>query len=111
MTGASCAEDARVEIGLQAAERLAGENVEAHGDERAMSGVEHAMRRRRADQLVAEKAPRIVDAHDLRVLGEGIVDLAIARLDLFPDRFEREKAAARQGVHRRDEVGEAVASR
>src|SRR5579863_3998841 len=73
-----------------------------------MGGVENPMRRGRADQLVAEEAPRIVDAHDLRVLGEGIIDLAIARLDLFSDRLEREKAAARQGVHGGDEVGEAV---
>src|SRR5277367_547402 len=70
--GAAGAEDARVEISLEAAERLAGQDVEAHGDQRAMGGIENAMRRRGADQLVAEEPARIVDAHHLRVLGEGI---------------------------------------
>src|SRR5205085_11960267 len=37
--GAARVEDARIEIGLQPAERLARENIEADRDERAMRGV------------------------------------------------------------------------
>ena len=43
---------------------------------------------RGADQLVAEIAPGVMDAHHLRVLGEGVGDLPVARLDLALERLE-----------------------
>ena len=72
-----------VEIGVQAAERLAGQDVEPHGDQRAVRRIEDPVRLGGADQPVAEIVAGAVDGDDLRVLGERIVDLAVARLDLL----------------------------
>src|SRR3984885_232324 len=79
------AEHARIEIGLKTAQRLAGQNVELHRNQRTMRGIENPVRLRRADQAVADVTPRIVDVDDLRVLGIGVFDLAVARLDLGLD--------------------------
>ena len=69
------------EVGLEPAERLAGEDVEADGDERARLGVEQPVRARDADQPVAAVVPRPADRGDLGVLGEVVVDLVVARDD------------------------------
>ena len=98
-----------VEIGLEAAQRLAGQDVELDRDQRAVRGIENAVRLGGADQPVADIAPRIVDVHHLRVLDVGIVDLAVARLDLRLDMIELEQVVAGERVHRADEIGEIVA--
>src|SRR3954447_4860848 len=55
------AEYARVQVGLKAAQRLAGENVEFHCDQRAMRRVEDPVRLGGADQPVANIAPCVVN--------------------------------------------------
>src|ERR1700754_1547763 len=85
------AEHARVEIGLKAAQRLAGQDVQLHGDQRPMRGIEDPVRLCGADQLVADIAARIVQVHHLRILDESVVDLAVARLDLRLDGIELEQ--------------------
>ena len=50
------AQDPRVEVGLQPAERLAGEDVQPHRDQRAGLGVEEPVRGRDPDQPVAAVA-------------------------------------------------------
>src|SRR5437763_1863240 len=55
------AEHAGVEVGLEAAERLAGEDVELDRDQRAMGGVENAVRPGGADQFVADIFSCVVD--------------------------------------------------
>ena len=46
------------------------------------AGIEDPVRLGRADQPVADVTARLPDAHHLRILDEGIVELAVARLDL-----------------------------
>src|SRR6478752_4153964 len=72
----------RVQIGLEATQRLARQDVELDRDQRAVVGIEDAMRLCGADQFVADVTPRIVDVHHLRVLDVGVRHLAVARLDL-----------------------------
>src|ERR1043166_5525811 len=62
------AEHARVEIGLESAQRLAGQDVEFYGNQRAVRGVEDAVRSRGTDQLVADISARVVDVHHLGIL-------------------------------------------
>src|SRR5205814_4001302 len=93
---AIAAEHAAVQIGLETAQRLAGQDVEFHRDQRTVLGVEDAMRLGGADQFVADIAPRIVDVHHLRILDIGIRHLAVAGLDLAPDVFEVEQIVATQ---------------
>src|SRR5579863_10406460 len=54
------AEDARIEIGLETAERLAGQDIELHRDQGAVGGIENAVRFCGADQAVADVTSRIV---------------------------------------------------
>ena len=57
---AVAAEHAGVEVGLEAAQRLAGQDVELDRDQRAVGGIENAVRLGGADQAVADIAARIV---------------------------------------------------
>ena len=66
------AEHAGVEIGLEAAQRLAGQDVELDRDQRAVVGIEDAVRFGGADQPVADVTARIVEVHHLRVLDVGV---------------------------------------
>lgn len=52
---AALGQDARGQVGLQATEGLAGEDVQLDGDQRARGGVEDAVRRGGADEPVAEE--------------------------------------------------------
>ena len=58
-----------VEVGLETAERLAGQDVEAYGDQWSVGRVEDLVRLRDADQPVRTAAAGVVDRHDLHVLG------------------------------------------
>ena len=66
------------------------------------------MRLRDADQLVGAAAAGVVDRHHLDVLGEGVVDLAVARLDVSREVLDLELRSAGDLVHAVDEVGEVV---
>ncbi len=70
------------EIGLDPAERLAGEDREPHGDEGARRRVEQPMWLHDPHETVGQKAPRRGDRHDLGVLAEPGLDLAVAGDDL-----------------------------
>ncbi len=87
------------EVRLQPAERLAGEDVEANGDERARLGVEQAVRRRDADQPVTAVAPGAAHRGDLGVLAEVVVDLVVACRDRAPQRVGVDESLARELVH------------
>ena len=89
-------EHAAGEVGLQPAEGLAGEDVEADGDQRAGLGVEQPVRRGDADQLVAEVVAGAPDGGDLQVLGERVLDLAVAGDDLPLDRRRGRAPASRR---------------
>src|SRR5262249_9311161 len=75
-------EHAPQQISLQSTQGFARKDVEPHRDQWAIRGIENPMRLRRAYQAIAEIFSRIVDAHHLGVLDVGVVDLAVARLDL-----------------------------
>ena len=103
------AEHAGVKVGLEAAQRLARQDIELHCDQRTVRGIEDAMRLRGADQAIADIAARIVDVHHLGVLDIGIGDFAIARLDLRLQMLDLQQIVARKRVHRADERFEVVA--
>ncbi len=102
-------EHAEVEVGLKAAQRLAGQDVELHRDQGAVRGIENPVRFGGADQPVADIAARIVDVHHLRILDVGICDLAVARLDLGFQVIELQEVVANKRIHGTDEIGEIVA--
>ena len=80
--GRPSAEKARaVEVRLQPTQRLAGEHLEPHSDERTLRGIQDPVRRCDADDLVAEELSRIVDVVDLGVLAKRIVQLRVAVFD------------------------------
>src|SRR5882724_1724817 len=87
---AVAAEYPRREVGLETAQSLAGQDVEAHRDQRPLRGIENPVRRRGAYQAVADVFARIVDVHHLRVLDVRIGDLTVARLDLGLEVIELE---------------------
>jgi len=70
------------QVGLQAAQRLAGQDVEPHGDQRPGLRVQDLVRRRGAGQPLTTRAAGVPDGHDLQVLGERVVHLPVARDDL-----------------------------
>ena len=70
-----------VEVRLQPTQRLAGEHLEPHSDERTLRGIQDPVRRCDADDLVAEELSRIVDVVDLGVLAKRIVQLRVAVFD------------------------------
>ncbi|MNY32905.1 hypothetical protein D3C86_1671510 [compost metagenome] len=61
------------------------------------------MRRRCPRQPVAQIAPTVVDAHDLEILGVGIVHLGVAVLDLLADQGRVQQGAPGQAVHPGDQ--------
>lgn len=103
--------DVGLEVRLEPAERLAREQVHAHGDERAVLGVEQAVGRGDAAPAVGPVLAAVADEHGLGVLGVGVVELAVARGDDLGDGVEREMGPAAlvgEGVHAGDEVREVV---
>src|SRR3984957_2288138 len=103
------AEHARLQIGLEATQRLASEDIELHRNQRAMGGIENPVRFGGADQPVADILTRIVDVHHLRVLDVGVVDLAVARLDLRLEVVRFQKTVADKGIHGADQIDKVVA--
>src|ERR1700730_10293422 len=53
------------EVGLETAQRLAGQDVELHRDQWTMGGIEDPVRLGGADQAVADISARVVDVHHL----------------------------------------------
>ena len=89
------AERAGVEVGLDAAEGLAGQDVQLDADQRAGRRVEDAVRGGGAAEPVAEVAAGVADALHLGVLAVRVGDLQVAGLDLARGRAPRRAAACR----------------
>ncbi len=100
------AEHAAGQVGVQAAERLAREDVQADRDQRAGLRVEDPVRRGDARDPVRQVAPRAADRGDLQVLRVGVLDLAVARDDLALDVGQIEQRLVGQRVHPAHERGE-----
>jgi len=98
------AEYAGIEIGLKTAERLAGEDVEPHSDQRPGLRVQDLVRRRGAGQPLAARAAGVPDGHDLQVLGERVVHLPVARDDLALQVGQFEERLRGQLVHSRHQL-------
>jgi hypothetical protein len=94
----------RIKVGVQAAQSLAGQDVQANRDQGAVLGIEYPVRLCRADQPVAEIVARAMDGGDLRVLGERILHLAVARLDLLQKPVVVDQVFAGQLIHAGDEL-------
>ncbi|KAJ0163891.1 hypothetical protein CTA2_2171 [Colletotrichum tanaceti] len=110
--GAVGPHDVALEVRLDAAQRLPRQQVHAHRDERAVLGVQQPVRRRDAAPPVGPVGAAVVDEHGLRVLGVGVVELAVAQLDGLADVLEaqhRPAALALQLVHALHQVLEVVA--
>src|SRR5690606_35226594 len=101
---AAGAEGAGVEVGLDAAEGLAGQDVELYPDQRAGLRVEEAVRRDGAAEPVAEEAAGVVDALDLRVLAVRVAHLEVAGLDLAAQPGRVEQGLVGESVHLRHEL-------
>src|SRR5207249_258508 len=69
-------------------------------------GIEQPMRPRDTNEPVAEIIAGASDRRDLRVLGEPVVDLAIARHDLALERRRVDQVRAGELVHAADETRE-----
>ena len=94
------------QVGLEAAEGLAGQDVQAYGDQRAGLRVEQPVRPGDPDQPVAAVAPGAVDRGDLGVLGVGVVDLAVALLDQPAQRGLVDQAGLADPVHALDQLAQ-----
>lgn len=74
-------DDVALEVGLDAAERLARQQVHAHGDQRPARRVQQLVGRRDAAARVGPVLPPVADQHHLRVLAVAVCYLGVARLD------------------------------
>jgi hypothetical protein len=107
--GAAVGERARLQVRLDSAQRLAGEHVQLHSDERAGRGIQDAVRLGGPDEPVAPIGARRAEHRHLRVLRERVADLAVARLHLAAHPGGVEGVAAREVPHPVDERVERVA--
>ncbi|GAB2633842.1 hypothetical protein GCM10027270_22810 [Nocardioides ginkgobilobae] len=80
----------------------------SHIDERAGCGVQEAVRGGDPDEPVAAVAAGAADRGDLGVLGEVIVQLAVACLDGAAEPVLLDEGTVGQLVHAGDELGEGV---
>ncbi len=103
---AGAGEDPGGQVGLQAAEGLAGQDGQPYGDQRAGLGVQDPVRGGRADQPVAEVPAGAVDGRHLEVLGERVGDLPVAGDDLPADGLLVEQVLLRDGVHAAHQGGQ-----
>jgi hypothetical protein len=94
------------QVGLQAAQGLAGQDVEPDGDQRPGLGIQYLVRRGGPGQPVAAEPAGVADRHDLQVLGERVVDLPVARDDLPLQVGQVDQRLAGQLVHARDQLGQ-----
>lgn len=83
--GAIGLQNPALQIGLDSAQALGGQNVQLDRDQRPGLRVEKLVRFGDTRQSITQIATRIGKALDLQVLGEGIVDLGVADLDLTAD--------------------------
>jgi len=104
--GPDPAEHPAGQVGLQAAEGLAGQDVEPDGDQRAGLGIQDLVQRGGPGQPVAAEPAGVADRHDLQVLGERVVDLPVARDDLPLQVGHVDQRLAGQLVHARDQFGQ-----
>ena len=71
----SAPQDPARQVGLQAAQGLAGEDVEPHRDQRPGLWVEQLVRLRHTDRARRRGTSRVADGRDLQVFAERIVEL------------------------------------
>ena len=81
-----------VEVRLDSAEGLAGDDVQLDGDERPLGRILQLVGLRHPDQLVAAVVAGLPQIVDLGIFREGVVELAIAVLDLLANLREVEDA-------------------
>src|SRR5690606_18282604 len=96
--------DPAAEVGLEPAEGLAQQHVQAHGDERARGRVEQAVRPRGADQAVTEIRAGAAQRGDLRVLREAVRHLRVPGPDHALERTGVDQLLTGQRVHLGHEV-------
>ena len=89
----------RVEISLQAAQRLSGEDVEFDGDQRTRLRIGQPVRGDDAADTVGQVPARGPDRGDLAVLAEPVGHLAVAAGDFGFDDAEVQRGDAGDGVH------------
>lgn len=80
-----CIQHPRLKVRMQAAQRLARQHMQAHGDQRSHCRIEQSMRFCGTHQPVAEITARAVDRRYLRILTETVFDLPVAGLYLVAD--------------------------
>jgi hypothetical protein len=94
------------QVGLQAAQRFAGQDVEPHRDQRARLGVEDPVRRGGAGQPFTARAAGVANRHDLQILGERVSDLPVAGDDLPFQVGQLDERLRGELVHARHEFGQ-----
>ena len=67
-----------LQIRMQTAQTFAREDIQPHGYQRSVFGVEDRVGFRRPDQFVTAICPRAPYSRDLRVLGKGIGQLGVS---------------------------------
>jgi hypothetical protein len=91
------------QVGVQAAEALAGQHVQPDGDQRARRRVEQRVRPGDAHEPVAQVRPSPPDGCHLRVLAERTRGVSVPGHDLLPDAVKRElRVATGERVHLAD---------
>lgn len=81
---ALCIKNLPIQIGLETAQCLAGDDMQLDRDQWTVLSVKKAVRLGGAHQLVTAIIPSRMNSHQLRILGEGIVNLPVASHDLRP---------------------------
>ncbi|SSC71928.1 unnamed protein product [Ciceribacter sp. T2.26MG-112.2] len=94
---------------MQAAKRLARQDMQTDGDQRPGIAIEQPVRLGRAHQPVSQKAARAANGRDLGILVEGIDDLAIAGLDLAAQVMNADPVFAGHLVHPDHQILQRVA--
>ena len=97
--GDALALHAAAEVGLETAEGLAQQHVQAHRDQRTRRGIEQPVRGGGADQAVAEIAARAAQRGDLGVLGEAVAHLGVPGTDRALERAGVDQVLPHQCVH------------
>ena len=84
------------DIRVQTAQRFARQDAQLDRNQRPTTWVQNTMRLGCTDQPVSPVLPRPANGRDLRILGVGVFDLGVARLDLGADggRIQRRREGA-----------------
>ncbi len=102
-------EHPRAQIGFQAAQRLAGQDIHPDGDQGAVCRGKHRGRSRHPRQALTEQSAGRSHQRQLGVLADLVDDLGVAGLDLPAQRLLVHGGVADQGVHAAHQLGKAVA--